>query len=119
MMRDLICISCPMGCHLTAELQPDNQVIVNGNRCPRGKIYAFNELTDPKRMVTAVIKSNSTQVPCVPVRTSAAISTGKIPELLTALRQVEIAVPIAAEQVVLANFQDTGVDVICTRSVAE
>ena len=49
MKRELICISCPIGCHIQAEMTAAGEVEVSGNRCPRGKAYALNELTDPKR----------------------------------------------------------------------
>ena len=47
-MKELICITCPRGCHL----QVDENLNVTGNMCPRGAIYAKAELTHPVRMVS-------------------------------------------------------------------
>ena len=60
MEKKLICINCPIGCHLTAERSKDSDAwSVTGNRCPRGELYARNELTDPRRVVTATVRCNS------------------------------------------------------------
>ena len=42
-MKELTCIVCPRGCRLKV----DDNMEVSGNACPRGKIYAINELTHP------------------------------------------------------------------------
>jgi len=118
MKKEFICISCPVGCHLTAEENGD-KITVTGNRCPRGEAYAVNELTNPKRMVTGVVKSNSEEVPFIPVRTSEPIGKRYIPDLLAELRKLKLTVPVVAGEVVLANFQGSGVDVTVTRSVSE
>lgn len=49
-MTNLICITCPKGCHLTVD--EGNDYAVTGNSCPRGAEYARNELLHPVRMIT-------------------------------------------------------------------
>lgn len=119
MKRELICISCPIGCHIEAELMADGSVAVSGNRCPRGLAYAENELTDPKRMVTAVVACRSKVLPFVPVRSSAPVSMALIGELLDTLRTLEVAPPLNTGSVIVGNFKNSGVDIIATRSVKE
>ncbi|GHT76886.1 hypothetical protein FACS1894124_8770 [Spirochaetia bacterium] len=56
MTHNLTCITCPIGCALTAEVGPggsDSGITVTGNRCPRGAAYAKEEILAPKRVVTA------------------------------------------------------------------
>ena len=36
MTKELICINCPMGCMLTAEVENGEVISVTGNTCPRG-----------------------------------------------------------------------------------
>ena len=50
-MKELICIVCPRGCHLTI----DENKNVTGNSCPRGVQYAINEVTNPMRMLTSTV----------------------------------------------------------------
>ena len=52
MKRELICIGCPMGCHLTAEVENGAVTSVTGNTCPRGDAYARRECVAPVRTVT-------------------------------------------------------------------
>ena len=39
-MTNLICITCPKGCHLTVD--EENDYKVTGNACPRGAEYGRN-----------------------------------------------------------------------------
>ena len=50
-MKEFICIECPKGCRLTI----DENLNVTGNTCLRGKQYAINEVTCPKRIVTSTV----------------------------------------------------------------
>lgn len=34
MIREMICINCPMGCHLTVDDSDKNNIKVTGNTCP-------------------------------------------------------------------------------------
>ena len=52
-MKEFICIECPKGCRLKV----DDEMNVTGNTCIRGKTYAINELTCPKRVITSTPKS--------------------------------------------------------------
>ena len=52
-IRKLTCISCPMGCQITVEMDGNEVVSVTGNTCKRGAVYARKEVTNPTRIVTA------------------------------------------------------------------
>ncbi len=76
MQREMICISCPVGCHLTVtwhvqDVAADTDVEVAGNRCPRGEEYGKEEVRAPKRVVTATCAVNSELLARVPVKTDA------------------------------------------------
>jgi len=116
MKKSMICISCPIGCRMEAELLADGTVAVSGNGCPRGNVYATNELTDPKRMVTGVVACDSPGIPFVPVRTSEPLALNKIPGFLAALRKLRAACPVKTGDVLLADFDNTKVNAVATRS---
>ena len=40
MKKTLTCIECPIGCTIEVELQDGNVISVQGNGCPRGRLYA-------------------------------------------------------------------------------
>ena len=51
-MKEIICITCPKGCHLKVDEQT---FAVTGNSCPRGAVYGANELRNPVRVVTSTV----------------------------------------------------------------
>lgn len=140
-MQEMICITCPMGCHLSIEKISDEELSVTGNKCQRGAQYAREELLSPKRVVTATcrlkqpsgqagagLKTAAPAVPAaegslykprrVPVRTAKAFPKERIPELLALLYQHEVSLPVERGQVILPDVLGTGIDVIAERTMA-
>ncbi len=114
--RKMICISCPLGCEIEAEITAD-EINVSGNRCPRGKDYAINEIKDPRRVVTSNVKVTGGEYPLASVKTTGAIPKDKIFTLIEKLREVEIQAPVKIGQVIFENLFKTGFDVVVTRPV--
>ena len=73
-MKELTCIICPRGCHLVV----DDDLNVTGNNCPRGPIYAKNELTHPTRTLTSTVKIISTEEVALPVKSDNPLPKEKI-----------------------------------------
>ena len=117
MKKELICISCPQGCHLTAEYESDPAAaVVSGNRCTRGASYAVSELTDPRRVVTAVVPTDDPMHCVLPVRSASPFPKDKISDLLNKLYSMKVATPIVCGEIVLRNAIDTGIDIIATEN---
>ena len=85
-MNKLICIVCPRGCHL----EIDDQLNVKGNFCPRGVIYAKNELTTPKRKVTSTVQVIDGSIRRVSVITDGDIPKDKIFDVMNEIRNAAI-----------------------------
>jgi CxxC motif-containing protein len=114
MKRELTCISCPIGCALTAEVQPDGTVAVSGNQCARGVHYAREELVDPRRVVTATCRTSSSIHPRLPVRTSEPCPRELIPAVLSKIYSLSVPVPVIRGNVLGAV---DGVQIVATRSL--
>ena len=55
-IRELTCISCPLGCPLKVETDENGAVLqVTGNTCKRGEVYGKKEVTAPERTVTSTV----------------------------------------------------------------
>ncbi len=115
MQKKMICIACPNGCHLTVR-KTDDKIEVIGNKCSKGEEYGKAEVTNPKRTVTAVVKTNIKEMPYVSVRTDKPYPKGKINDLLKKLYTMEVSAPIKRGKVILENFDNTGVNVVCTKT---
>lgn len=101
MTRELTCIICPMGCMMTAEIENGKVVGVTGNTCPRGKIYATNECTNPTRTITTTVRCKSGEL--LPVKTSSPIPKDKIKEAMKIINEVSPVLPISIGDVIIED----------------
>ena len=116
---NLICINCPLGCHLTVEKNGE-EIIVTGNSCPRGEAYAVSEMTDPKRILTTTLEIiNGKNHKRLPVISSAPISKDKIMDVMKYLKDKKVNLPINMNDIVVENVLGLGVDMIASRTMED
>ena len=118
MKQELICIGCPMGCQLTAEVENGAVTSVTGNTCPRGDAYARRECVAPVRTVTGTVAIEGAAAPVLPVRTDGEVPKAQVFAVAEALRTATAHAPVAIGDVVLPNVCGTGVNVVATRPMA-
>ncbi len=116
-MKELICINCPMGCHLTVDDSDLNNIIVTGNTCPRGKTYGINEILHPLRMITSSVRVNDGKAKVVSIKTKEAIPKELIFECLDLLKDIEIEAPVHIGDIIVKNVLNTNVDIVATANV--
>ena len=114
MKKELTCISCPIGCAMTAESQPDGSIEVSGNQCSRGAQYARDELVDPRRVVTATCPTSSPTHPRLPVRSKEPCPRDLIPIVLKEIYLMKVTPPVRLGDL-LGSFH--GVEIVASRSV--
>ncbi|MCD8150330.1 MAG: DUF1667 domain-containing protein [Clostridiales bacterium] len=114
--RELICIGCPMGCNLSAEMEDGKVVSVTGNTCKRGDDYARKELTNPTRIVTSTVMVEGGGM--VSVKTASDIPKGKIHDCVRQLKGITVEAPVHIGQVIVKDIADTGVSIIATKEIA-
>lgn len=117
MKKEMICVNCPMGCHLVVEMKDGQVVSVAGNRCPKGEAYGRQECIQPMRYLTTTVRIHGAIH-----RVLSVISEKEIPlELMkTAMEEVrfaEVKAPVQEGDVVLKNLAGTGVSLIASRSM--
>lgn len=112
-MKEFICIVCPRGCHLKV----DDEMNVTGNTCPRGKVYALNEITNPTRMITSTVAIESSELKRLPVMTSNPIPKGKIFDVMEEINKVRIKAPVKIGDVIIKNVLGLESDIIATRNI--
>lgn len=114
--KELLCIVCPNGCRLSAELDGD-ELRVEGNGCPKGIEFARAELTNPVRSLTTTVRTVFPGVPALPVRTDGEIPKGKISEALAQLAGVCLDRRVGCGDTVLENLAGAGCRVIATSDI--
>lgn len=113
MERNLTCIVCPIGCDIKVAFENGKVLSVTGNTCPRGKVYAESEVTNPVRTVTTTVKSVEGKI--IPVKTSAPISKEKIFEAMKIINNAKPCLPIHAGDVIIKDI--FGAELVATQSV--
>ena len=112
-MSDIIrltCIECPLGCDI--EVRKENEeLIITGNSCPRGKLYATNEVTCPKRVLTTTVRCSDGRL--VAVKTSSPVNKSALLDLMTVINKTVANVPVHIGDVIIENLVD-GVNLIAT-----
>lgn len=115
--KELTCIGCPLGCNVTVDMEGGEIKKIAGNTCPRGADYVKKELTDPRRIVTSLVRVAGGELSVIPVKTASDIPKGKIMDCIRELKAVELKAPVAMGTTVVKNVCGTGVDVVTTASV--
>lgn len=113
--RELVCIACPIACRITVTMARAGEVKVTGNRCSRGETYGKEEVLAPRRILTAVVPTDSPRFPCAPVRTDRAIGRAVVPQLLRELYARRVSLPVRQGQVFIEDFD--GARVVFTRTL--
>ncbi len=116
--RHLICIGCPMGCHLAVVIEQGQIKTVRGFTCARGERYARDEVMQPRRMVTGLVVVPGSRTP-LSVKTKKAIPKELITACLEQIRRLRPKLPVRIGDVVLTDVLNTGVDIIATRNLPE
>mgnify|MGYP003619760323 FL=1 len=92
--RALNCIVCPMSCSGTVTMEDGKITNLEGFTCPRGKAYAQEELTAPKRMLTTTVRVEGGALALLPVMSKASLPKGKIMDCAACLRSVKLQAPV-------------------------
>ena len=85
---------------------------VTGNLCPRGKQYAVDECTRPRRTVTSTVKTEDGRL--VAVKSATTIPKECMFDFMEALRDVVVPLPIHVGDTVLDDV--CGARVVATQN---
>ena len=130
-MTELICITCPRGCHLTVD--ENNGYAVTGNFCKRGEEYGKAEVTNPVRVVTSTVAvspkgreaSENTAAGIedlnrparCSVKTSKAIPKGLIFDAMKEIEAAEVYAPVHIGDIIIHNICGTDADLVATKNI--
>ena len=114
MKKELICIICPRGCTLTVDtdLTP---VSVSGNACKRGEQYGRDEVLNPTRTVTSIVRVSNREDTMVSVKTSCAIPKDKIMDVMAAIRSAKACAPVRIGDVIIHDL--FGANIVATKDI--
>ena len=105
-----------MGCQVTVTTDGDAITNIANYTCKKGREYAIDEISNPTRMVTAVIPAKGSREP-LSVKTRHVIPKSKIFDCIKAIEAAKVTLPVAIGDVVVANVCGTGVDIVATKNL--
>ncbi len=114
MKRNLICVSCPLGCPIEVEIENGEVVSVTGNTCKRGDAYARAEVTNPVRSLTTSVKIENGLHAVVPVKSSGPVPKDKMFDCMKEINAVTVKTPVKTGDVIIENILGLGVDIVAT-----
>ena len=118
--EEMICIVCPMSCHMTTASGKDSQVLsVTGNTCRRGEVYARQELTSPTRVLTSTVRLDDGLYRRLPVITSANIPKDKMMDVMREIDKIQVTAPVQIGTILIENVCGLGVNIIASRTMAK
>ncbi len=111
-MRKLTCIVCPLGCEINVELDKGNVISVSGNTCPRGKVYAKNECTNPQRIVTSTVRCEDGSM--LPVKTDKTIPKSKMSDCMSKINKTVAKLPVVVGDIIVRDV--FGANIVATKN---
>ena len=118
-MKEMICIICPMGCHLKVDDSDVDNIKVSGNGCIRGVDYAKEEVMAPKRTVTSIVRVHGGKIKMVSVKTKDRIPKALIFPVLEQLKTITVDAPIYIGDEIIKNVCNTRINIIATKTVSK
>ena len=108
---NLTCVECPMGCDLEVTVDGSNVIEVKGNTCPRGLMYAKNEVVCPMRVLTTTVKTEDGRL--VSVKTDKPVKKADMFTIMAKINKVVAKTPVAIGDVLVEDIAD-GANLVAT-----
>ena len=115
MIKRMICIECPKGCALSADIEDRKVTNVQGAECPKGKEYAMVEAQSPMRIFTATVLARGLSLKLVPVRTDKSIPKKDLARAAEEIKKMKISAPVKSGDTIDEDFLGLGVKLVATR----
>jgi len=116
MKKELVCINCPIGCHLSVDIENGMASNTTGNLCYRGCDYAKQEAIRPMRILTCLIPVKGLDKP-LSLRTDGLIPKDMIFSCVAELKNYHPSPPIRCGDMIIQNICNTGCNMIATMDI--
>ena len=113
-VKELTCIECPVGCRIEVGLENGAAAWVKGNGCPRGKLYAENEVVAPKRVITSTVKRFDGKM--IPVKTDKPVKKSEMFAVMAKINAYVCEKKVKIGEVLIENISD-GANLVATAEI--
>jgi len=120
MRKELICVICPNGCQLQAEIQEGQEPAVTevaGNLCDKGPVWARQEIVNPMRTIASSVIVEAGDFSMVSVRTDSPVPLKGIFSIMKEIKALKLMAPVKIGDVVIKDVAGMPCNIIATRNV--
>lgn len=115
--RILTCVLCPNGCEINVQHEEDRILEIKGNKCPKGRQYAQQEMTDPRRTIASSVRITGSFLPLCSVRLTKPVPKKYIFPVMEEINKVELTAPVQIGKTVIRQVCGLDADVIVTKNM--
>lgn len=113
-----LCIGCPLGCRLEVEEDAAGDIVeIRGFSCRKGKVFAEQEHTDPRRMITTTVAVEGALWGRLPVHTTEEMPKDQLWDVIELLRDVRVSAPVQMGDIIVPAVLGSNVDVVASRDM--
>jgi len=117
MTKEVICIMCPLGCSMKAEVEGQEVTAVQGNRCKKGIKHAEREIFFPGRILTTTVRTNLQAVPLLPVRSNKEIPKSQLMACMAEISKHRVDGPLKIGEPLIKDILNSGADIVACRTI--
>lgn len=117
MKKNIICISCPLGCRLSVSMEAGKVTAVEGHSCKRGAEYGKTECENPVRTITTTVKVKDGSLRVLPVKTEKPIPKDKIFDFIKSVKTIEVSPTVNTGDILAEDVCGTGVNLVACRAL--
>ena len=116
-LREIICIGCPLGCHVTLRVSDDGEVEdMTNHKCKEGRKLVVDEFKSPVRVFTATVLIEGKHG-LLPIKTDKPVLKSRLKELMYFIARVRVKPPVRIGQEIAHNILGTGANLVSTRTL--
>jgi len=113
--KNIICIECPQGCHITLDMEANKVMKISGNKCPKGEKYALSEIKNPTRVLATSVAAEGMPFKMLAVKTDKPIPKTDLIRAMREVKKIRVKKPVHVGEVIASNFMKPGVNLVVTR----
>jgi len=115
--KHFTCVTCPVGCEVDVEVKDGNIVSLKGNKCDKVKEFVLQELKEPMRVLTTIVRIKGAKYAMLPVRTDKPIPKRLFTQAIEELASIDLQTPVHMSDVIVKNVAGSGANIVATRTM--
>ncbi len=116
MKKEIVCICCPVGCRICVDLEGNQVLKIEGNRCSKGAEYAAQEAVEHMRVFTGLMRAENCEKPLA-VRSDRPIPKEIMMECAAELKNRRPKTPVCIGDIVYENIFGMGVNIVASQDL--